>query len=92
MTNDDRTLLTETHAAVMVLASKAETADTQRAALFSAIEGNGQPGLKQRLTAVETTQSECRRQSGKALVKAAIWVSLFMPLAVVAIQQLLERI
>lgn len=30
--------------------------------LFHAIEGNGQPGLKQRMTAVETSHTECKKQ------------------------------
>lgn len=86
MTNDERdSMLIEMHADIKVLRKSDKTYEK---VLF----GNGQPGLCKRVDTMQERQDECRRQNGKALVKAAVWASIASPLMVLALQQLLERI
>ena len=86
MTDRERdAMLVEMHADIKLLMKSDKTYEK---VLF----GNGQPGICKRVDTMQERQDECRRQSGKALVKAAVWASIASPLMVLALQQLLERI
>ena len=86
MTDSKRdAMLMEMHATLQVVAGSVQRHD-------KTLYGNGQPGNCKRLDVIQERQDECRRQSGKQLLKVAIWASVVSPLSVVAIQQLLERL
>lgn len=54
MDAEDRRILIETHTLV-------KSQSTQIGKLFSAIEGNGQPGLKQKVALLEQSHKECKQ-------------------------------
>lgn len=77
MTNEDRVMLIETHTMV-------REQSRQISKLFDSIEGNGSPGVKQRLTAVETKQNTCLLETHQPKRWPAV-VSSLCALASVAI-------
>ena len=86
MTNEERDkLIIETHTQVATTHSKVDGIEKEISVLFKALEGNGQPGLKQRLTSIEQSHRECMerqklkpKNDGNKIAMAALGVAIFV--------------